>query len=72
MLSSDPVKNSGCNVMEVVKKVTRESIFMNAIEKHYFLRAVLANNPPIKLFALVSAAVHAPKEMRTTIRSLSS
>lgn len=70
MLSSDLVKNRGCdaNVMSVVGKVAKEALKMNAIEKHYFVRAVLAKSPPIKLFALVSAAVHAPREILMSIR----
>jgi len=72
MLSSDLVNNRGCdaNVMDVVSKVVKESLRMNALEKHYFIRAVLAAGPPIRLFALVSAAVHAPKEMSIALRNL--
>jgi len=66
MLLSDPC--TAAKVMSVIEEVACEASSMNAIQKHYFIRAVLASAPPIKLLALVSAAVHVPKVMQSAIR----
>jgi hypothetical protein len=62
MLSSDPVKNSGCNVMEVVERVAKESLKMNAIEKHHLTRSIIAANLPLDMLSAFSIAIHASRE----------